>query len=212
MRKYPLSLAEENIHSKETMLRTGNKSSMLGIMKEKADLDDWPTEIDEGEITSSVVIDVMWYIRSRPPLHNEENENYARRILNNIISTYPSQNIHLVADTYDGLYGIQDSNSRYVNLKEASGCRQRRKESLREFEMRKGLILRNFDEILCNSTSKANLLAFVFVVWTESSDILHSGTHPFLSGGFKNRMEMKMVSSASNVEYNISYVMRRNTC
>ena len=62
MRKYPPSLAEENIQTKETMLRTGNKSSMLGIMKEKADLDDWPTEIDEGEITSSVVIDVMWYI------------------------------------------------------------------------------------------------------------------------------------------------------
>ena len=90
-----------------------------------------------------------------------------------------------------------------MNLKEASGCRQRRKESLREFEMRKGLILRNFDEILCNSTSKANLLAFVFAVWTESSDILHSRTHLFLSGGFKNRMEMKVVSSASNVEYNI---------
>ena len=143
----------------------------------------------------------MWYIRSRPPLHNEENENYARRILDNITSTYPSQNIHLVADRYDGLYGIQDGNSRYVNLKEASGCRQRRKESLREFEMRKGLILRNFDEILCNSTSKANLLAFLFAVWTESSDILHSGTHLFLSGGFKNRMEMKVVSS--NVEYNI---------
>ena len=67
MRKYPPSLAEESIQTKETMLRTGNKSSMLGIMKEKADLDDWPTEIDEGEITSSVVIDVMWYIRSRPP-------------------------------------------------------------------------------------------------------------------------------------------------
>ena len=59
MRKYLPSLAEENIQTKETMLlRTGNKSSMLGIMKEKADLDDWPTEIDEGEITSSVVIDV----------------------------------------------------------------------------------------------------------------------------------------------------------
>ena len=59
MRKYPPSLAEENIQTKETMLRTGNKSSMLGIMKEKADLDDWPTEIDEGEITSSVVLEVM---------------------------------------------------------------------------------------------------------------------------------------------------------
>ena len=44
MRKYRPSLAEENIQTKETMLRTGNKSSMLGIMKEKADLDDWPTE------------------------------------------------------------------------------------------------------------------------------------------------------------------------
>ena len=96
MSKYPPSLAEENIQTKEAMLRTGNKSSMLGIIKEKADLDDWPTEIDEGEITSTVVIDVMWYIRSRPPLHNEENENYARRILDNITSTYPSQNIHLV--------------------------------------------------------------------------------------------------------------------
>ena len=185
MRKYPPSLAEAGIQTKETMLRAGNKSPMLGIMKEKAGLDEWPTEIDESEITSSVVVDVVWYIRSRPPLHNEESENYNRRILDSITSSYLSQNIHLVADRYDGLYGVQDRNIRYVNLKEASGCRQRRKGSLREFEMRKGLILRNFDEILCNSMSKANLLAFLFALWTESSDILHSETPIFLSGGFK---------------------------
>ena len=40
-------------------------------------------------------------------MHNEESENYARRILDSIVNRYPSQNIHLVADRYDGLYGVE---------------------------------------------------------------------------------------------------------
>ena len=35
--------------------------------------------------------------------------------------------------------------------------------------MRKVLILRKFDEIVYNSTNKANLLAFLFEVWAEIS-------------------------------------------
>ena len=81
-------------------------------------------------------------------MHNEESENYARRVLDSIVKRYPSQNIHLVADRYDGLYGVEDSNRGYVNLKQSSGCRQRRRESQRVFEVRKGLIMRNFDDMM----------------------------------------------------------------
>ena len=80
--------------------------------------------------------------------------------------------MHLAAGRYDSLYGVEDNAGGHVNLKQASGCRQRRRESQKVFEVRKGLILRNFDEMLCNSTSKAILLAFLFEVWSESSDIL----------------------------------------
>ena len=64
---------------------------MSGIMKGKAGIDEWPTKSDE-----SVVVDVMWCIRLRPPLHNDESENYARRIFDSITSSPPSQNIDLM--------------------------------------------------------------------------------------------------------------------
>lgn len=143
-----------------------------------------------------VVVDVMGMVRMTPPLQNEESENYARRILDSIVKRYPSQDIHLAADRYDGLYDVEDSVGGKVNLKEASGCRQRRKESLKEFEIRKGLVLKKKnDEIVRNNVSKASLLAFLFEVWSESSYILHENTRLFLSGGFKNRLEVTVISS-----------------
>ena len=47
--------------------------------------------------------------------------------------------------------------------------------------------MRNFDDMMCNSISKSNLLAFLFEVWSESSDILHPETRMYLSGGFQDR-------------------------
>ena len=73
--------------------------------------------MNKDESTSSVAVDVMWFIRSLPSTHNEEIENYARRILDSIVRRYPSQNIHLVADIYDGLYGVEDSNRGLCKLK-----------------------------------------------------------------------------------------------
>ena len=88
----------------------------------------------------------------------------------------------------------------YVNLKQASGCRQRRRESQRVFEVRKGLIMRNFDDMICNSVSKLNLLAFLIEVWSESSDILHPETRMYLSDGFQDRLAVKVVSSDGKYE------------
>ena len=131
LRNYPPAIAEIDNEIKYMVLRTGNKSAVLDVLKQKGGLEDWYNEIDEDENTSSVVVDVMWFIRSLPPMHNEESENCARRILGSIVKRYLSQNIHLVADRYDGLYEVGDSNIEYVNLKQASGCKQRRRKSQR---------------------------------------------------------------------------------
>ena len=50
--------------------------------------------------------------------------------------------------------------------------------------------MRNFDDMMCNSISKSNLLAFMFDVWSESSDTLHPETCMYLSGGFQDRLEV----------------------
>ena len=50
--------------------------------------------------------------------------------------------------------------------------------------------MRKFDSMMCNSISKSNLLAFLFEVRSDSSDILHPVTRMYLSGRFQDRLEV----------------------
>lgn len=126
LRSYPPSICEMDQESHGVYLRTGNKASLLDIMKKRAEMDDWPPEINQSEFETGLVVDVMGMVRASPPLQTEESETYAKRLLENILRKYQCKHIHLAADRYDGLYGIEDSNGGNVNLKESSGCRQRR--------------------------------------------------------------------------------------
>lgn len=195
LRSYPPSICEMDQESHGVYLRTGNKASLLDIMKKRAEMDDWPPEINQSEFETGLVVDVMGMVRASPPLQTEESETYAKRLLENILRKYQCKHIHLAADRYDGLYGIEDSNGGNVNLKESSGCRQRRGGSTKEYEVRKGLVMKNFDDIVRNSDSKANLIEFLFDIWSSSSDMLPDNTHLYLSGGFRNRIEMKVIGS-----------------
>ncbi len=103
--------------------------------------------------------------------------------------------MHLVADRYDGLYDIEDSNGNPVDLKDASGCRKRRKESTKVYEIAKGLPIRHFDEILRNNASKANLLSFLYETWLQSTTALPRNTRVYLSGGFSNRLRVAVIDS-----------------
>ena len=98
-----MTIAEIDTKTIDAMLRTGNKSAFLDVFKQNVDLEEWYNEIDEHENTSSVGIDVMWFIRSLSHLHIKKSESYARRMFDSIIKRYLSQNIDLVADRYDGL-------------------------------------------------------------------------------------------------------------
>ena len=52
--------------------------------------------------------------------------------------------------------------------------------------------MRKFDNMMCNSISKSIFLAFLFEVWSDNSDILHPETRMYLSGGFQDRLEVKL--------------------
>lgn len=110
------------------------------------------------------------------------------------MSIHQNQDIHLAADRYDGLHATVDSDGEGVNLKQASGCRKRRNECSKEYEIRKGLKLKHFDQIVRNKASKANLQAFLFEIWSESVDILSMNSKLYLSGGYKDRLHMNVIS------------------
>ena len=61
--------------------------------------------------------------------------------------------------------------------------------------------MRNFDDMMCNSISKSNLLAFLFEVWSEGSEILHHETCVFLhtAVAIKNGSE-RVVICASDTD------------
>ena len=71
LRNNPPAIAEIDNETKDIVLRTGNKSALLDVFKQKGGLVEWYNEIDEDEHTSSVVVDVMWFIRSLSPMQNE---------------------------------------------------------------------------------------------------------------------------------------------
>ena len=73
------------------------------MYRQNVGLEEWYNEIYEHENTSSVGIDVMWFIRSLSHLQIKESESYARRTFDSITKRYLSQNFDLVADRYDGL-------------------------------------------------------------------------------------------------------------
>jgi hypothetical protein len=51
-----------------------------------------------------------------------------------------------------------------------------------------------------NNTSKINLLVFLFEVWYHSFDTIPAIIKIFMSGGFENRLNMKVVSSDAKTE------------
>ena len=131
IRKYPPSLAEMTTDNKAIRLRGGNKSVLLNIMKKRLETENWLVNLPESNkrVKTGLVIDVMGLLRTLEPYEEEESTEFAKRALYVVINNKPYSEIHLAADRYDGIYGVFYANNVTVSLKEASGCRDRRKET-----------------------------------------------------------------------------------
>jgi hypothetical protein len=62
------------------------------------------------------------------------------------------------------------------------------------------MLLGNVVKIVQSNTSKSNLLVFLFEVWSHSFDTIPASTKLFMSGGFENKLHMKVVSSDGETE------------
>ncbi|MES9880282.1 MAG: hypothetical protein ABW185_05305 [Sedimenticola sp.] len=198
LRSYPPSLAEVDKGTNEVNLRGGNKSSLLETLRKRSGIEKWPDTIPRLELDHKCVyvIDVMGVIRTVKPHESEDSETYAKRVFHTLVTRYKCSDLHLVADRYDGLYDIEDSSGGHVDLKDASGCRKRRKQSIKTYDIVKGHNLKHFDEILMNNSSKANLLSFLFETWLASGrGDIPPNTRVYLSGGFGNRLKAAVIDS-----------------
>lgn len=74
LRKYPPALAEIDIETHDVSLRSGNKASLVDVLKGKADIENWPDKLPESDMKTAVIVDVMSFIRANPPTHEEESE------------------------------------------------------------------------------------------------------------------------------------------
>ena len=139
IREYPPSLAEMTTESNAVRLRSGNKSVLLDIMKKRLEIEDWPVNLSESDskIKTGLVIDVMGLLRTLEPYDEEDTAEFARRTLHGVTSNTSYAEIHLAADRYDGIYGVFYASSQSVSLKDASGCRNRRKETEKQYEISK---------------------------------------------------------------------------
>ena len=181
IRKYPPSLAEMTTDNKAIRLRGGNKSVLLDIMKKRLETENWPCNLPESNkrVKTGLVIDVMGLLRTLEPYEEEESTEFAKRALHVVINNKPYSEIHLAADRYDGIYGVFYANNVTVSLKEASGCRDRRKESEKQYEVSKKLSPKQYEDVIHNSISKANLITFLFKSWIRYSDILPENARLF---------------------------------
>ena len=82
-----------------------------------------------------------------------------------ICKKWQGKDICLVANMYDRLHNKYDGFGNTVSLKEASRCRRRLGNSEKPYEFRNGMVLAHFSVIVQKSTSKSNLLVFLFDVW-----------------------------------------------
>ena len=201
---YPPALPDIDDQMRGFRLRGVNKTSILEYMKTKLHVVSWPEEIIESNqnLDTSYIIDLMGFIRTKMPKHEEISKSFAERILFDIIHNRPAKyrDIHIVTDRYDGLYGHADSCRDNVCLKDASGCHTRRMTSSTVHHIEKHMPIENWKDILCNATSKTNLIQLLFDVWEASSHLLPEGVTLNLAGGFSNRLKSVSVNSKCGVQ------------
>jgi hypothetical protein len=87
-----------------------------------------PPTLYEDSYRSDYIIDVMSVIRCYRPEQNEMLADFGIRVYNGILRNIPEacQSIHLVGDRYDRISDDRSRDDFSFNLKEASGCRERR--------------------------------------------------------------------------------------
>ena len=166
-------------------------------MKKRLKIENWPVDLPgyDRKVKSGLVIDVMGLLRTLEPYEEEESADFAKRALHVVINNTLYSEIHLAADRYDGIYGVFYANNQTVSLKEASGCRDRRKETEKQYEVSKRLSPKQYKDAIHNSVSKANLITFLFECWIRCSDILPENARLIMSGGFSNRLTMHAMTA-----------------
>lgn len=83
------------------------------------------------------VLDVMEKVKASRPFEDEERKSSLRQILRKL-NNLPSE-VHLDGGCYDRLHNFKDTSGQCVSVKEARGCRYRRKDSYIGSEVIKGL-------------------------------------------------------------------------
>ena len=187
LHNYPPSIASMNLSCDRIVLRKGNKSSLLGMLKKKCSLTEWPPDIAEWKGKSGIVVDAVALVRSYRPFNNEQGDTYACRILNAVVRGTSYSEIHMVADRYDG--NMESG----ISLKDASGCWDRRGHSQLEYSISSSHVIRNWDSILASNISKAHLLQLLYKQWSNLVHIIPDGVTVVLTGGFENRQEIRIV-------------------
>jgi hypothetical protein len=208
LHSYPPSIAEMDDATKVVKLRSGNKAMLLNIMKTSIAVQEWPVTMSDGNHSVGVIVDVMGLVRTQKPLDTEVSEKYAERLLLSAVQITQCEEMHLVADRYDGIHGVQDATGNSVSLKDASGCRDRRMESTREYEVNSGQVIKHWDDIVKSSKSKANLLRCLYESWSHCSDHLPDGLTLTLAGGFENRehvVTLRQPNSFVRSEFNLDH-------
>ena len=185
-------------------LRSGTKSSFLEFIRTSASLESWPSEVPINTVTGTgVVVGFMPLIRSQVPDKTETVEAFSKRILARLLNRLPKSTteLHIVADRYDGVFGLVNISGNPIVLKDSSGCHERRGNTVtKSFIVTKSMVLENWDILLMQSESKARIIEGIFELWIHVclSELRFT---IYLSGGFSDRMKvLKLVPSNMTVD------------
>lgn len=193
--EHPPSISEVDARTQKIVLRQGNKATLLGFLKARVGYEQWPVDIAESNVKTGIVVDAMGFIHTNKPSPRECSEHFAARLLTHLVKSTICTEMHVIADRYDGIHTLSNTDGTPVCLKEASGCRDHRKASQKEYQISEAQdISKNWEDILQNSESKANLIRFLFKIWSESQSKLPQGLKLTLAGGFEGREEVRSLT------------------
>ena len=166
-----------------------------------------PHTLFEDSPRSDYIVDVMSVIRCYRPEQNETLADFGIRVYDGILRNIPEacQSIHLVGDRYDGLSDDRTHDDYSFNLKEASGCRERRGDPRGNISSpftSSSKVATLWDGILSSRSAKGRLLKVLFEVWEYK---ISTRLMVHLAGGFESRHRAVTVTPhGSSVDDDIS--------